>query len=56
LADDIVAAWYSGSYATRNGLASFGLASALLWRALDFTKSPGLCGRATGYWADASQG
>ncbi len=56
LADDIVAAWYSGTYDTRKGLASFGLTSAFLWGALDFTKSPGLCGRATGYWADAPQG
>ncbi len=56
LADEIVAAWYSGSYDTHNGLASFGLTSALLWGALDFTKSPGLCGRATGYWAHAPQG
>jgi hypothetical protein len=29
LADDIVAAWYSGTYHTRNGLASFGRASRL---------------------------
>jgi Membrane bound FAD containing D-sorbitol dehydrogenase len=53
LADDIVAAWYSGTYHTRNGLASFSLAGALLWGALDFTKPPGFCGPATGYWADA---
>jgi hypothetical protein len=55
LADDIVAAWYSGRYDTRNGLATIGLANALLWTALDFTKPPGLCGGATGYWADAPQ-
>ena len=26
---------------------------ALLWKALDFTKPPGVCGGETGYWADA---
>jgi hypothetical protein len=55
LADEIVAAWYSGLYATSAGLAAFGLPSALLWKALDFTKPPGFCGGNTGYWADAPQ-
>ncbi|HET7447242.1 MAG TPA: sugar dehydrogenase complex small subunit [Methyloceanibacter sp.] len=53
LADDIVAAWYSGAYQTAAGLADFNLTHALVWRALDFTKPPGLCGGPTGYWADA---
>jgi Membrane bound FAD containing D-sorbitol dehydrogenase len=53
LATDIAAAWYSGLYDTRDGLATISLASALLWDALDFTKPLGLCGGATGYWADA---
>jgi hypothetical protein len=53
LADDIVAAWYSGNYDTSACLASFGLTNALLWNALNFTKPPGFCGGATGYWADA---
>ncbi len=53
LADDIVAAWYSGLYNTSTGLATLDLPKALLWDALDFTKPPGLCGGATGYWADA---
>jgi hypothetical protein len=52
LANDIVAAWYSGTYATGAGLASFGLTHALLWNALDYTKPPGLCGVRTGHWAD----
>ena len=51
LADEIVAAWYSGSYATRTGVAAFNLTDALVWRALDFTKPPGRCGGPTGYWA-----
>jgi hypothetical protein len=53
LADDIVAAWYSGSCHTATGLASIGLPSALLWDALDFTKPSGFCGGLTGYWGDA---
>ena len=52
LADEIVAAWFSGSYATSAGAAAFNLPDALLWRALDFTKPPGRCGGATGYWAN----
>jgi hypothetical protein len=55
LADDIVAAWYSGSYQTGAGLATFGLTNPLLWHALDFTKPPGLCGGPTGYWAAPPQ-
>ncbi len=55
LADEIVAAWYSGSYATSAGLAAFNLTDALVWDALDFTKPPGLCGGATGYWAAPPQ-
>jgi hypothetical protein len=53
VADDIVAAWYSGLYTTSTGLATLDLTKALLWHALDFTKPPGLCGGPTGYWADA---
>lgn len=52
LATDIVAAWYSGNYQMATGLASIDLPNALLWNALDFTKSPGVCGGAMGYWGD----
>jgi hypothetical protein len=55
LADEIVAAWYSGNYHTAAGLASIGLPSALLWDALNFTKPSGFCGGLTGYWGDAPQ-
>jgi len=51
VADDIVAAWYSGTYATPAGPAVAGFTDALLWNALDFTKPPGECGGETGYWA-----
>jgi hypothetical protein len=55
LADEIVAAWYSGSYATRAGVAAIDINDALLWKALDFTKPRGVCGGATGYWAEPYQ-
>jgi hypothetical protein len=55
LADEIVAAWYSGNYHTGTGLASIGLPSALLWDSLSFTKPSGFCGGLTGYWGDAPQ-
>ena len=37
LADDIVAAWYSGRYVTRAGAAAIDLRNALVWKALHFT-------------------
>jgi Membrane bound FAD containing D-sorbitol dehydrogenase len=52
VADDIVAAWYSGTYDTPAGQAVAGFTDALLWNALAFTKPPGFCGGETGYWAD----
>ena len=52
LADDIVAAWYSGIYDTATGPAVAAFNDALLWDALDFTKPSGACGGETGYWAD----
>jgi hypothetical protein len=55
LADDIVAAWYSGRYASRAGPATIDLTQALLWTALDFTKPPGACHGKTGYWAEPYQ-
>jgi hypothetical protein len=55
LANDIVAAWYSGVYETPTGPATFNLIDALVWDVLDFTKPPALCGGPTGYWAEAPQ-
>lgn len=54
LANAIVAAWYSGVYDSgvgKQAVATF--TDALLWNALSFTKPPGWCGGATGYWAQA---
>jgi hypothetical protein len=55
LADSIVAAWYSGRYASRAGPATIDLNQALVWTVLDFTKPPGVCGGETGYWAEPYQ-
>jgi hypothetical protein len=55
LANEVVAAWYSGNYQTSTGAAAFDLTAALLWKSLDFTKPRGTCGGATGYWADQPQ-
>jgi hypothetical protein len=55
VANDIVAAWYSGHYATPAGAAAIDLTKALLWNALDFTKPRGVCGGPTGYWAEPYQ-
>jgi hypothetical protein len=55
LANDIVASWYSGSYATRAGPAAIDLTKALVWNALDFTRPRGECGGATGYWSEPYQ-
>jgi hypothetical protein len=41
LANDIVAAWYSGAYQTAAGLAEFNLPDVLVWDILDYTKPPG---------------
>ena len=55
LANDIVAAWYSGRYMTRAGAAAIDLRNALVWNALHFTKPRGECGGVTGYWAEPYQ-
>lgn len=51
LADAIVAAWYSGVYATGKGDAVATYNDALVWQALSFTKPPGNCGGPSGYWS-----
>jgi hypothetical protein len=54
LANAIVAAWYSGIYDSAAGKQAVAMfTDALLWNALTFTKPPGFCGEATGYWAKA---
>lgn len=54
LANAIVAAWYSGVYASGAGTQAVATyTDALLWNALSFTKPLGWCGGASGYWAQA---
>lgn len=55
VANDIVAAWYSGVYDTPKGEALATFNDALVWSALDFTKPFGSCGGETGYWAEPPQ-
>jgi len=55
VADDIVAAWYSGVCDTDRGEALATFTGALVWSALDYTKPFGSCGGETGYWAEPPQ-
>ena len=48
IADDLVAAWYSGMVDGKVVLYT----DALVWSAMTFTKPMGICGGVTGYWAD----
>jgi hypothetical protein len=56
VAEDIVAAWYSGVCDTDRGPVLATFTGALVWNALDYTKPLGSCGGETGYWAEAPQG
>jgi hypothetical protein len=51
VADDIVAAWYSGLVQTAHGVSVATFTDAHVWSALDYSKPFGSCGGATGYWA-----
>ncbi|MCB5174804.1 sorbitol dehydrogenase family protein [Microvirga lenta] len=55
VAEDIVAAWYSGVCDTDRGEVLATFTGALVWNALDYTKPFGSCGGETGYWADPPQ-
>ncbi len=53
VAHELVAAWYSGIVPNGRGAQQLVLyAGALVWSAMKFTKPMGVCGGATGYWAD----
>ncbi len=52
LANDIVAAWYSGLSPDPDSSRVLSYRDALMWRALDYTKPMAVCGGAMGYWAD----
>ncbi len=51
LARRIAVAWYSGIHPAAGGPAVRTFHDALVWRALDFTKPPGVCSAAPGDWS-----
>ena len=52
LADDLVAAWYSGVVTKGTTSRVVFFADAYMWSAMSFTKPMGRCGGMTNYWAD----
>ncbi len=52
LANEIVAAWYTGIVAGGGGDQFVTYEDALIWNTLTFTKPLGYCGGEMGYWAD----
>jgi len=52
LANDLVAAWYSGVVTQGKQQKLVLYADAYMWSAMSFTKPMGVCGGVTGYWAD----
>lgn len=52
LADDIVAAWYSGVSPDPDSAEVVSYQDALMWDAMDYTKPMAVCGGTMGYWAD----
>src|SRR5205823_2260912 len=53
LADDLVAAWYSGIVTNGKQQRLVLYTDAYVWSAMTFTKPMGVCGGMTGYWKDA---
>ena len=56
LANDIVAAWYSGVSPDPDSDEVITYTDALMWEAMSFTKPMGYCGGETGYWAEPPAG
>lgn len=52
MANELVAAWYSGLVTHGNTSQVVLYAEAYMWSAMSFTKPMGQCGGATNYWAD----
>jgi len=52
LADELVAAWYSGVVTQGTTSRVVLYADAYMWSAMSFTKAMGRCGGMTNYWAD----
>ncbi|WP_323012143.1 sugar dehydrogenase complex small subunit [Castellaniella sp.] len=55
LADELRAAWFSGSIQTSDGAVLVGFVHALAWGSASFLHAPGSCGGPTGYWSEAPQ-
>jgi hypothetical protein len=51
LANDLVAAWYSGVVGVEKNAKLVLYADAYVWSAMTFSKPMGVCGGVTGYWA-----
>ncbi|WP_421694205.1 sugar dehydrogenase complex small subunit [Aestuariivirga sp.] len=56
IANDVVAAWYSGFSPDPQATYVAGFNSALVWSALTYTKPWANCGGETGYWANPPAG
>jgi hypothetical protein len=52
LANELVAAWYSGIVKTPQGDKLVAYTSAMMWKAMSFAKPMGVCGGAFGHWAE----
>jgi hypothetical protein len=52
LANDLVAAWYSGVVTTPQGPKLVLYTQAYVWSAMTYSKPMGVCGGVTGYWAN----
>lgn len=52
LADELVAAWYSGVAGSGSDARLVLYADAFMWSAMTFTKPMGVCGGVMGYWAE----
>lgn len=55
VANDLVAAWYSGIVTQRGAQTLVLYTDALMWTAMTFSKPMGVCGGPTGYWAQPPQ-
>ncbi|MFO1396799.1 MAG: sugar dehydrogenase complex small subunit [Burkholderiales bacterium] len=53
LANELVAAWYSGVVDTATGTRVVLYANAYVWTAMTYSKPMGVCGGVTGYWSAA---
>ncbi|MEQ8306186.1 MAG: sugar dehydrogenase complex small subunit [Hoeflea sp.] len=56
LANEVVAAWYSGVSPDPDSNDVLTYTDALIWQAMTFSKPMGYCGGAMGYWAEPPAG